>query len=211
VKRTFASLAGCIALCVFLFSAPGCSTVPVEKTPRELVPVDSIGILPAHVAEITILPSDSRTKEQLQAGADIITSLLNDYFKDSQKAKMVSASQLEGLSSSVEAAKLLHIAREAGRQLHYDAVLITSVKRYRTREGGNYSVIRPASVYFSLQLLAVASGQIIWSADFDQTQKTLFENILPSTRSIGSGFRWLTASELATAGLTKKLDNCPYL
>ena len=211
MKRTFAYLAGCIALGVFLFSAAGCSTLPLEETSRKLVPVDSIGILPAQVAEITILPSDTRTKEELQAGADIITSLLNDYFKDSQKTQMVSASQLEGLSSSVEAAKLLHIAREAGQQLHYDAVLITSVKRYQTREGSNYSVIRPASVYFSLQLLAVASGQIIWSADFDQTQKTLFENILPSTRSIGSGFRWLTASELATAGLTKKLDNCPYL
>jgi hypothetical protein len=196
---------------LLLFSAIGCTTVPVEDTPQKLIPVSSIGILPAQVAEITILPSDTRTKEQLEAGADIITSLLNDYFKNSQKAQMVSASQLAGLSSSVEAAKLLHIAREAGQQLHYDAVLITSVKRYRPREGTKYSVIRPASVYFSLQLLAVANGQIIWSADFDQTQKTLFENILPSTRSTGSGFRWLTAAELAAAGLTKKLDSCPYL
>ena len=180
MKRTFAYLAGCIALGVFLFSAAGCSTVPVEETPRKLVPVDSIGILPAQVAEITILPSDTRTKEQLQAGADIITSLLNDYFKDSQKTQMVSASQLEGLSSSVGAAKLLHIARAAGQQLHYDAVLITSVKRYQTREGSNYSVIRPASVYFSLQLLAVTSGQIIWSADFDQTQKPCLKISCPA-------------------------------
>ena len=196
---------------LLLFSATGCTTVPVEDTPQKLVPVSSIGILPAQVAEITILPSDTRTKEQLEAGADIITSLLNDYFISSQKTQMVSASQLAGLSSSVEAAKLLHIAREAGQQLHYDAVLITSVKRYRPREGTKYSVIRPASVYFSFQLLAVANGQIIWSADFDQTQKTLFENILPSTRSTGSGFRWLTAAELSAAGLTKKLDSCPYL
>ena len=124
---------------------------------------------------------------------------------------MISASQLEGLPPSVEAARLLNIARQAGQELHYDAVLITSVKRYQSRDGTKYSVIRPASVYFSLQLLAVNSGQIIWSVDFDQTQKTLFENILPSTRSTGSGFRWLTAAELASAGLTEKLDNCPYL
>ena len=211
VKRIFAYLTCCMTMSLFLFSAAGCTTVPVEETPRKLVPVNSIGILPAQVAEITILPSDTRTKEKLEAGADIITSLLKDYFKSSQKTQMVSTSELEGLSSSVEAAKLLTIAREAGQQLHYDAVLITSVKRYQTREGGNYSVIRPASVYFSLQLLEITSGQIIWSADFDQTQKTLFENILPSTRSTGSGFRWLTAAELASAGLTKKLDSCPYL
>ena len=211
VKRIFAYLTCCMTMSLLLFSATACTTVPIEDTPQKLVPVNSIGILPAQVAEITILPSDTRTKEQLKAGADIITSLLSDYFKSSQKAEMVSASELEGLSSSVEAARLLNIAREAGRQLHYDAVLITAVKRYRPREGTKYSVIRPASVYFSLQLLAVASGQIIWSADFDQTQKTLFENILPSTRSTGAGFSWLTAEELATAGLTKKLDSCPYL
>ena len=211
MKRIFAYLACCMTVSLFLFSAVGCTTVPVEETPQKLVPVNSIGILPAQIAEITILPSGTKTREQLEAGADIITSLLDDYFKNSQKAEMVSASQLEGLSSSVEAARLLYIAREAGQQLHFDAVLITSVKRYQAREGSNYSVIRPASVYFSLQLLDVASGQIIWSADFDQTQKTLFENILPSTRSTGSGFRWLTAAELASAGLNKKLNSCPYL
>jgi TolB-like protein len=200
-----------MTMSLLLFSAVGCTTVSVDETYQKLVPVNSIGILPAQVAEITILPSDTKTREQLEAGADIITSLLTDYFKNSQKIEMISASQLEGLTSSVEAAKLLNIARDAGQQLHYDAVLITSVKRYQARKGANYSVVRPASVYFSLQLLAVASGQILWSADFDQTQKTLFENILPSTRSTGSGFRWLTAAELASAGLTKKLNSCPYL
>jgi len=211
VKKIFAYLTCCMTMSLLLFSAVGCTTVSVDETYQKLVPVNSIGILPAQVAQITILPSDTKTKEQLEAGADIITSLLTDYFKNSQKIEMISASQLEGLASSVEAAKLLNIARDAGQQLHYDAVLITSVKRYQAREGTNYSVVRPASVYFSLQLLAVASGQILWSADFDQTQKTLFENILPSTRSTGSGFRWLTAAELASAGLTKKLNNCPYL
>jgi hypothetical protein len=102
------------------------------------------------------------------------------------------------------------VAREAGQQLHYDAVLITSVERYRERDGSEYAVITPASVTFSLKLLAVESGRIIWSADFDQTQQALFENIL-KTRSTGSGFTWLSAEELASAGLTKKLDNSPYL
>ena len=54
-------------------------------------------------------------------------------------------------------------------------------------------------------------GEVIWSADFDQTQQPLLENILPNTRSTGSGFRWLTAAELTSAGLTRKLNSCPYL
>jgi hypothetical protein len=105
----------------------------------------------------------------------------------------------------------LHIAREAGKQFNFDAILVTSVERYRERDGSEYVVKEPASVAFSLRLLEVSSGRIIWSSDFDQTQKPLFENILPETRSTGSGFRWLTAAELASAGLTKKLKSSPYL
>jgi hypothetical protein len=111
---------------------------------------------------------------------------------------------------SSKSGRILNMAKEVGEQLFYDAVLVTTVKRYQTRQGTDYSVVRPASVAFTFQLLAIKSGQVIWRAEFDQTQKTLFENILPSTRSTGSGFRWLTAAELASAGLTKRLDSSPY-
>ena len=117
----------CITLSILLFSVGGCTTLPVEETPRKLVPVNSIGILPAQVAEITILPSDTRSKEQLEAGADILTTLLSKYFSNSQKAQMITVNQLAGLSPSVEAANFLNTARQAGQELDYDAVLITSV------------------------------------------------------------------------------------
>ena len=147
--------------------------------------------------------------EELEDGAETINSLLADYFQGYQDISLISQSELEGLSSK-ESGKSLYLAREAGEQLHYDAVLITSVERYQARDGSEYAVITPASVSFTFKLLAVKSGQIIWSADFDQTQQPLFENVL-KTRSTGSGFSWLTAAELASAGLTKKLNNCPYL
>ena len=137
-------------------------------------------------------------------------SFLADYFENYQNVSLISQNELEGLSS-VKSETFLSLAREAGQQLHYDAILITSVERYQAREGSEYAAIEPASVAFSLRLLAVESGQVIWSADFDQTQQSLFKNILPKTRSTGSGFRWLSAAELASAGLTKKLNNCPYL
>ena len=192
----------------FLFSA-GCSNIPQEETAKELVPISTIGILPAQPARLTILPTDTKTKEQLEAGAKIINSLLSDFFRDHKGVRFISQTELEGLQPS-QSGQALYLAREAGRQLQYDAVLVTEVERYQTRTGSAYAVDKPASVAFSLKLLAIANSQVVWSADFDQTQQPLFENIL-SSRSTGSGFRWLTAAELAQAGLTKKLNSCPYL
>jgi len=197
-----------IIIVLFVFSA-GCSNIPQEEAAKALVPINSIGILPPQPARITILPSDTKTMEQLEAGAQIINSLLSDYFRDHKGINFISQTELEGLQSA-QSGKPLYLAREAGQQLNYDAVLVTAVKRYQTRTGSAYAVDNPASVALTIKLLAIASGQVIWSADFDQTQQTLFQNIL-SSRSTGSGFRWLTAAELAKAGLTKKLDNCPYL
>ena len=193
---------------VLIFFFAGCSYIAPGDNDEELVPISSIGILPAH--STTLRPTDTGTVAELEAGVETINSILADYFKAYQNISLVSQSELEGLSSA-KSENSLSLAREAGYQLHYDAVLITSVKRYQDRDGSEYAVMKPASVAFSLKLLAVESGRIIWSADFDQTQQPLLENILPKTRSTGSGFRWLTAAELTSAGLTRKFNNCPYL
>jgi len=192
---------------LFLFSA-GCSYIAPGDSGQEVAAIHTIGVLPADI--VSRQPSkDDEAMTELQAGTETFNSLLADYFQGFQDVSLISQNELEGLSSK-ESGKPLYLAREAGQQLHYDAVLITSVERYQARDGSEYAVITPASVSFSLKLLAVESGQVLWSADFDQTQQPLFENIL-KTRSTGSGFRWLSASELASAGLTKKLDSCPYL
>jgi hypothetical protein len=196
------------AFVLFVFSA-GCTNIPQEETTKELVPIRSIGILPAQPARITILPTDTKTQQQLEAGSRIINSLLSDYFSDYRDVRFISQTELEGLPRA-QSGQALYLAREAGQQFNYDAVLVTELERYQTRTGSAYAVDKPASVAFTLKLLATASGQVVWSADFDQTQQPLFENIL-SSRSTGSGFRWLTAAELAQAGLTKKLKTCPYL
>ena len=197
-----------VVIVLFVFSA-GCSNIPQEEPAKELVPISSIGILPAQPAKITILPTDTKTMEQLEAGAQIVNSLLSDYFRSHKGVRFISQTELEGLQPA-ESGQALYLARAAGQQLHYDAVLVTEVARYQTRTGSAYAVVNPASVALSFKLLAIANSQVIWSADFDQTQQPLFENIL-SSRSTGSGFRWLTAAELAEAGLTKKLNSCPYL
>ncbi|MGW8288296.1 MAG: hypothetical protein ACWGOD_08640 [Desulfobulbales bacterium] len=185
-----------------------CAKFSKEKQGQDIV-IQSIGVLPAQPASLGVNPSDTKTKEQLEEGSQIIDTLLMDYFRDHKNVHFISQTELESLQA-VQTGNSLYVAREAGRQLGYDAILLTEVSRYQARTGTTYAVETPASVAFSFKLLAVVNSQVIWSADFDQTQQPLFENILQS-RTTGSGFRWLTAAELTKAGLTKKLDSCSYL
>jgi len=198
----------CWAVAFLLILSAGCSYIAPGNSGKELVPISSIGILPAQTSSHQ--PSKSPTMAELETGVETMNSLLEGYFQSHNNVSLISQNKLEGLISA-KSGKALYLAREVGKQLQYDAVLVTFIERYQERNGSEYSVKEPASVAFSLQLLAVESGEIIWSADFDQTQQPLLENILPKTRSTGSGFRWLTAAELTSAGLNKKLNNCPYL
>jgi hypothetical protein len=146
-------VSACLALSVLLIFSAGCSYIAPGDTEEELVPISSIGVLPAHT--ISLLPSKAGgAMAELEAGVETINSLLADYFKDYQNVSLISQSEVEGLSPT-ESGKSLYLAREAGQQLHYDAVLITSVERYQARTGSEYAVITPASVAFSLKLLAV--------------------------------------------------------
>ena len=191
----------------FLVLSAGCSYIAPETADKELLPINTIGILPAQPVSHQL--AETGETKRIEAGIEVINGLLADFFIDDQRAHFISRGELEGVAGT-ESGNDLFLARAAGRQLKYDAVLITTVERYQERDGSEYVVVTPASVSFSFKLLAVESGRIVWNSDFDQTQKPLFENILRS-RSTGSGFRWLTAAELTAAGLTKKLNSCPYL
>jgi len=195
------------AVSVLLILLAACSYIAPEDSAKDLVPVKTIGVMPAYVS--SHLPKDSNDMAKLDTGAETINTILANYFESYGNVSLISQTEIEGLSADTDSP--LQLAREAGEKLHYDAILIPSIARYQERDGSDYAVITPASVSFSLKLLAVKPGQIIWSTDFNQSQKPLLENILPKTRSTGSGFRWLTVAELTAAGINKKLESCPYL
>jgi hypothetical protein len=197
------------AVAVLLIFSAGCSSIaPQDSASEDIVPVKTIGVLPTYIA--SHLEKDSKNLATLETGAETINAIFANYFQNYENVNLISQTELEGLSYA-GANRPFYLAREAGEKLHYDAILIPSISRYQERDGSEYAVITPASVAFSLKLLAVEQGRIVWGADFDQVQKPLLENILPKTRSTGSGFRWLTAAELTAAGINKKLESCPYL
>ena len=107
----------------------------------------------------------------------------------------------ETLSPAADAARL----RQIGQGVYADAVLTGRIQRYRERIGDEWGAKSPASVAFVLDLVDVRRGDIIWTARFDETQKSLSENIF-ALGDIGQrGVRWLSAEQLTQEGVKKSI------
>ena len=80
---------------------------------------------------------------------------------------------------------------DIGRKNKADAVLVGFLYRFRERVGKGYSVESPASVAFGLHLIRTADANTMWSANFDETQKSLGENLFQLGSFLSRGGRWV--------------------
>ena len=103
----------------------------------------------------------------------------------------------------------IEILQEVGNTFKADAVLTGYIYRWREREGTDYAVNRPASVAFDLHLISPAEGTTLWKAKFDETQRSLLENVFNVSTFLESKGKWLTAEKLALLGLQKMLAEMP--
>lgn len=101
------------------------------------------------------------------------------------------------------------VIRTVGTNLDVDAVLAGYIYRYRERRGYAYAVEQPASVAFGVYLVRVKDGSLVWKGVFDKTQSSLMENILDVKTFIRGHGRWLTATQLAEAGIEHLLTTFP--
>jgi TolB-like protein len=117
--------------------------------------------------------------------------------------QIVSESEVREVGQSAatesDAARLKRI----GEMVYADAVLTGRILRYRERIGDEWGAKSPASVAFVIDLVDVRRGDVIWSARFDETQKSLSENIFAIGEISQRGVRWLTAEQLTHEGVRK--------
>src|SRR3990167_1987824 len=97
-------------------------------------------------------------------------------------------------------------ARKLGEMVYADAVISGRVRRYQERVGEEWGVKRPASVAFVLELWDVKRGDLIWSGQFDESQRPLSENIFALGAFPQRGGKWLTAEELTLEGVKKAVN-----
>lgn len=91
------------------------------------------------------------------------------------------------------------IARAAARRFGATSVVIGRVVRYRERSGEAMGTLEPASVAFEVTAYD-PQGRPLRAASFDETQKSMSENLWNVGRYPGGGTRWLTADELTRWG-----------
>lgn len=150
----------------------------------------------------------------IESGAEgFITKQLMAFLKGKTDYKLIPLEVVRGIRSKaiLEDITVSHkvLLTEMGKTVGADGVLSGIVYRFRQRKGTKLSVESPASVSFGIHLIRVDDARLLWSAHFDETQKTLSEDLFKLRTFVKRGGGWLSAEELAIEGLNEIMANFP--
>ncbi|HEX7226634.1 MAG TPA: hypothetical protein VF353_02570 [Candidatus Binatia bacterium] len=159
------------------------------------------------IRRIAVIPPETTTAAANPPGHDSPPEMLAKQLYSTMASlpnwQIVAESEVKQVEQTkpgtTDAARLRHI----GEVVFADAVMVGRVLRFRERVGDDWGVKSPASVAFVLDLIDVRRGDVIWSAQFDETQKALSENIFGLGNIGQRGVRWLRAEQLAMDGVKK--------
>lgn len=201
-----------ILSCVCLLGLNACSSWKGSgKAPEtQVLPeLSCIAVLPTAVpveSSGTVLDSDVKN---LWDGAAYIDSVLAEILAGKEQFHMLSDYQLDGILGDPWGGRLEQL-RAIAKATGCDGVLETTLSRYRQRVGTDLSAETPASVSFSMDLVGVEQGIVLWSTSFDETQKALLDNILSFKEAESRGFKWITVQALTRKGVQSRLNGLPY-
>jgi len=213
-----------VILGIFLNSLYGCASGQTVQKPAEPIQMGHILVLPFQNLHQTCgidinfrCPFVATVYEinPVKEGADqFLTDMLFSRLQGRKDLSLIDPDQAMGARSAVLATRaeelpekelILETARTAGA----DTVVVGRVFNYRERVGTAYSVETPASVAFDILLIRVSDGRLLWVGRYNETQKSLFENLFRLDKFIKRGVRWLTADELAESGMEEILESFP--
>lgn len=209
---------------VFLFLL-GCASKTVPPEPPAGLPIfKRVAIVPfqnmskIYGENVTVqchISNRFNTTGKIAAGAEVVlTDRMSSFLRGRESIELVPASQAEGAYSGVlsqggKELSELELLIRVGRELGVDGVVIGKVYRYIDRDGSNYSVKSSASVAYDVFLIRVEDGRLSWSGQFDESQKSLTENLFDIKTFFRRKGRWVTAEQMATQGLEDLVKTFP--
>ncbi len=149
-------------------------------------------------------------RKELDDGLYYSNRFLKKYFLSRKDVRLFSDGNF-GDEEGASARPSLERAKSFADKLSCNAVLETSLHRYKERVGGNMTAKEPASVAFEYRLLAMPSGQVLCQDSFDAEQQSMLENILSFREGTGGSLTWLSAQDFMVKGLRNRLEKCSYL
>ena len=175
-----------------------------------LILMFSAGPLPAQeIDKLVVLPLRDRS-EQPTGGIEILEKVVENYFGKSRRVVMLTTDQLQALLGS-ETGNRRDLARVVAEKMDSDGMLVFTLERYRQRVGSELSATDPASLSFNFRLFKVPEIRMICSGRFDETQRSLSENILDFSQARKRGFKWITAEDMAEKAVKDRFDKCQDL
>ncbi len=202
-----------VVLCLLSLSLNGCSSVDSgeeTKEPGLLPEFNCIAVLPTTVPVTSSGTLTTAQKKNLKDGATFLDSVLSEELTSCEQFEILTENQLDAILHDPWGGKLQQVL-SVGQATGCGAVLETSISRYRQRVGGTMSVETPAAVAFSMQMIDVEKGMVLWTTSFNESQKALLENIFSYSKAESRGFKWLTVEELSRDGMKSRLSTLPYI
>ena len=150
------------------------------------------------------------TGEVTDDAEDILTQSLISLMESRKGVELIPSGQAQGVWSEMLSRDEDRLSErdqivETGRILGADTVMAGYVYRFRERIGTAYSVDSPASVAFDVHLVDVTSRRILWIGHFDETQRSLLENLFKIGAFLKRKCAWSTVNEMAVSGLEDML------
>ncbi len=218
----------CIILGIILFTfGNACkSTLGSLATAPEPIAVESVLVLPfknmaaVYGDNVSIrCPLDGKvymTGEVIEDAEDTLTRKLTMLIKSRCACRMIPPSSAIGVVSELthpnqKALSEKKLLVETGCFLGADVVVTGHIYRFKERLGRKYSVKYPAAVTFDIHIIKVDSGRIIWSGKFDEIQRSLDKNLLNLRIFVKRRGRWVTARQMALAGLEDLFEKSPLI
>jgi hypothetical protein len=223
-KRRLAGAGVWMLIILFTFLGLASSPASAEDTGPALFRVERLGVMPFFKGSYGSDISSSLTCPVCELSFDpsnltpdcdrVLTGFVQDTLQTRYGDKLIPL--VEVMKAYRQTPKddfkdtPLTLAQRVGKGLSANAMFLGTVWKYKDRIGGTRSVESPASVAFAVYLLEVETGDIVWSKTFAETQRSLFENILRAQSFFDQGAKWLTADELAQAGVKEIFKAFPY-
>jgi TolB-like protein len=167
-----------------------------------VVPPSAMMPVPAQIIPFSN-PPEPRTSER--EAPETLARLVHSAMAALPNWQIVSENEMREVGQALAADGEASRMKRLGEMVYADAVITGRVQRFRERVGDEWGAKSPASVTFTLDLIDVRRGDVIWSARFDETQKSLSENLFALGDISARGVRWLSADELAQEGVKKAI------
>ena len=201
-----------------MLALAGCSVV----RPAPVVQNQTFRIPPGTLKKVAVVPFSHRETmpNYSEAGGtspEIAAELVARFITEAMGKRGIAVIPASDLATAFNAQGLKPAdlnprtaAELAASKFGATAILMGQVSRYRERGGEKYGSTSAASVAFNATIYTAPPVQRVWSSQFDETQRALFENVVNARRYPGGGTRWLTAAELARWGAESAVDTMPF-